>query len=285
RGLNGQGNWSKWWDFILQPGSVSINNNNLSQTVAVVGWPTGAVTLNNTSALPTGVSVGVAGTTITVTGVRPQLGSDPITGDFTIGVTFGGVTKNLSISVHLTDDPIFVSIGTGNTSTREMPFNFYDRQSWVQTMYYKDEIGQPSGSEIIEISYFNSFASTITRRVRVYMANTSNTNVNSWLAASNFTSTLVFDGEIRFPTGQNEISIELDTPFVYNGGNLVILTHRLYTTYTTGENFIQTTGSVANRSRYYSDDGPSTDSVIVPSDPGTGSDAFPNIRLKIVVNN
>jgi hypothetical protein len=82
----------------LSPSSVSIGDSTLTATSTVGGTATGDVTLN-TSNLPTGVSASVNSATITVTGIRQAA---VINGTFTVGVTRGGITQNLSVVVSLT---------------------------------------------------------------------------------------------------------------------------------------------------------------------------------------
>jgi ribosomal protein L6P/L9E len=85
----------------LSPSTVNINDSNLTAIVEVGGAATGNVTLI-TIELPEGVTAAVSGTTITVTGVRPTTDVPAITGTFNVGVTRGGVTQNIAVTVNLT---------------------------------------------------------------------------------------------------------------------------------------------------------------------------------------
>jgi len=89
----------------LVPPTVTVNNGNPVATTTVIGTATGTITLDTTD-LPAGVTATVnqdIGTgMITVTGVRPSTDVPPIAGTFEIGVTRGGVTETLAVTVNLT---------------------------------------------------------------------------------------------------------------------------------------------------------------------------------------
>ena len=85
---------------ILTPSSVTVSDDNLSQTVEVSGTATGKITLD-TSALPGAISAVIDGSTITVTGQRQSAALDDT---FIVGVTREGVTQNLTIVADLTAD-------------------------------------------------------------------------------------------------------------------------------------------------------------------------------------
>jgi len=85
----------------LSPSSTTINDANLTRTITVGGTAQGEITLDD-AGLPPGVTATVTGNTITLTGTRPATDVPPITGNFTVGVTRGGATQNLTVAVNLT---------------------------------------------------------------------------------------------------------------------------------------------------------------------------------------
>jgi len=87
----------------LDPASTTINDNNLTRTIAVGGTATGNITFNR-GALPAAVqlSANPNTNTITVTGTRPAAGQQPITGTHDVTVNRGGVSQALRITVNLT---------------------------------------------------------------------------------------------------------------------------------------------------------------------------------------
>ncbi|NLK50680.1 MAG: hypothetical protein GX294_08530, partial [Candidatus Cloacimonetes bacterium] len=115
----------------------------------------------------------------------------------------------------------FVTIGEGDQNAR-MPFDFYYKSSLHQAMYYPDELGFVSGT-INGIQLYNQFSSNITETpIKIWMGNTSQPDLSGgYIPASEMS--LVYDGDIALPSGQNNISIQLDTPFAYTPGNLVVM--------------------------------------------------------------
>jgi hypothetical protein len=125
-------------------------------------------------------------------------------------------------------------IGDPNATTRttSIPFDFWWYTSLVQTIYLESEINV--GGALTHIEYkFHGTGNIPTDRsdVRIFMAVTDNTEFTSsmaagWIPYSEFT--LVFDGSLNLSQqGLQDVMITLDTPFVYTGGNLVIMTHKL----------------------------------------------------------
>ena len=142
-------------------------------------------------------------------------------------------TAPLSVDVYPVGiEVIYIGTPNSNTTANTAPFNFYYRNSLSQTIYRNTEIN--ASGLITHIEYMFTGAGDIPspREVKLYMT-TVGTNVNSfssttaWIPYENFT--LVFDG--HFPanvTGTQKIKVELDTPFSYTGGNLVIMGYRYF---------------------------------------------------------
>jgi len=128
-----------------------------------------------------------------------------------------------------------VYIGNPNSQTRDYytPFNIYYQQSLAQTIYYESEIGR-EGS-ILSIGYnfsrSNTNHPTQPHNVKIWMATTGQStfqNVSNAIPFSAFT--LVFEGAIPVhQAGISDIVIPLDSPFTYEGGNLVVMTQRDFT--------------------------------------------------------
>jgi hypothetical protein len=109
------------------------------------------------------------------------------------------------------------------------------------------------------------------------MANTTQNSLNSWLPESEFS--LVFEGLVDFPGGQNTIAITLDEPFTYTGNNLVIMSNPIGPVATApGRAFFGTeVPDFSNRSRVYMDNWVAFDWT----QPGMGGDLHANIVLII----
>ncbi|MDD2563967.1 MAG: carboxypeptidase regulatory-like domain-containing protein, partial [Salinivirgaceae bacterium] len=120
-------------------------------------------------------------------------------------------------------------VGTSATlPSLRIPFDFYYKNSASQTIYTPNQLGI-GGGIINAIGYKNNFATNLTegRPVKIWIGETTETNLTAgWIDPA--TLTLVYDGTLSLPNGVNEISITLDTPYAYLGGNLVVYTNRTY---------------------------------------------------------
>ncbi len=116
-----------------------------------------------------------------------------------------------------------IIIGNGS-ETLSVPFDYSHECSLYQNLYFADEIG--TAGNIYKLVLYNDFASNLSDMpVKIWMGVTDQQDlVASWIPANQLT--LVFDGNVTFPMGQNEVIIPLQTPFSYMGGNLVVLFKR-----------------------------------------------------------
>ena len=130
-------------------------------------------------------------------------------------------SKELSIGVQPVG-AIPVTIGIGDDSYI-VPIDFSADASIYENIYYAAEIGTPG--TIHTIAMYNEFndAHIGNRQVKIWMGLTNQQLLtNGWISSN--LMTLVFDGMIKFPGGENTIVFPLQTPFVYTGdSNLVVL--------------------------------------------------------------
>lgn len=118
-----------------------------------------------------------------------------------------------------------ISIGEGNINTYYAPISNYGASSGYsisQQIYTKDEINMESGN-IISISFRNKNGNANTRDITVFMCNTvqdSYRDSHDWVLIDE--SQIVYDGEFTFGAQDEWTTIELQTPFEYNGSNLAI---------------------------------------------------------------
>ncbi len=104
----------------------------------------------------------------------------------------------------------------------EQPFDFNDKTSLSQTIYYPDEM-DVVGGKISRIAYFNHFDHAQYQEVKIYMGTTSKNHLfEEYISTEEHE--LVFEGTVFFPEGANSIVIPLDKPYLYEGGeeNLVV---------------------------------------------------------------
>lgn len=177
-----------------------------------------------------------------------------------------------------------VTIGNDVTTVYNIPFNFFYKNSIAQSMYFAEEIGIGGGA-ITAIVYKNNFLTDLSagKPVKIWMAQTAATNLTSdWMAYDQFT--LVYDGNISLPAGENEIVIPLTTPFVYTGGNIVVMTNRpMDTGYFSSSDkfFYSTTAAHADRTKRAQSDDTTFDPANLSGVTGTLSNTLPNIQFYV----
>ncbi|MDD3606749.1 MAG: CARDB domain-containing protein, partial [Candidatus Cloacimonas acidaminovorans] len=117
-----------------------------------------------------------------------------------------------------------VTIGAGDELAM-VPMNFYHMNSLYECLFYPDELGFTSGT-ITSLAFYNNFAdSPANGATRIWLGTTTQPNLsNGWVPSTELS--LVFDGNVNYPIGINTIIIPLQTPFMYNSGNLVMMVHR-----------------------------------------------------------
>ena len=84
--------------------------------------------------------------------------------------------------------------------------------------------------------------------INIWMQNTTLDNLSGgWVPATDMTQ--VFSGTLDFPIGINEIMIDLDEPFIYEGQNLIVFVERVMDTvyYSTGDTFYYTDTQYTDR--------------------------------------
>jgi hypothetical protein len=184
-------------------------------------------------------------------------------------MTSNNQTGNLNLMV-MSSDIIAITIGTGtNYPTVRMPFDFYWKNSFSQTLYYPEELGIGGGA-IVSLQYVNNFVTDLPdKQVKIWMGETDATDLTAgWVDFT--TLTLVYDGTVDFPTGENSILIPLQTPYIYMGGNLVIYTNRVWENqyFSSNDRFYGTEDPGSNRTRRIAVDGTAP---LDPANPGAGT--------------
>jgi|GEM_PF-803781 len=164
-------------------------------------------------------------------------------------------TPPLNITI-LSESVQAVTIGDGS-QLAYIPMNFACWSSLFECLYYPDELGFVSGT-ITSLAFYNNFAdSPANGTTKIWLGSTNQADLSSgWLPSSQMT--LVFDGNIVYPSGFNTITIPLQNPYTHTPGNLVMMVKRpLYTEHYSSSDYFyaQTVGT--NRARkidsYYID--------------------------------
>ncbi len=172
-----------------------------------------------------------------------------------------------------------VQVGEGTEQNTRLPISFEYLNSLTECIYLSSELNNLTGF-INEISYFNNFTDNLQQQqVSIWMGETTlATLADGWIPASQLTQ--VFNGNVNFPPGENEININLTTPYYYQGDNLVVMVHRPMDTnsYSSTNYFYLTeTADIMDRTRYERDNVLVLDPYAPPE--GYSFEKFPNTRF------
>ena len=192
------------------------------------GWLNPATLAYDVSRVVDGVATVVAAN-LSVTSYDEQL-ADGLTAYYTVeahNATGRSEAAKSNSVVSFTNTFTEITVGADATNyvgNPRLPINMWGERSGIsQTIYYPEEMQIASG-KIHHIIYKNSFGTSsnfTARPLKVYMGETDQSDLAAgWVAADALQ--LVFDGVVALPYGDNDIDIELASPYSYNGGNLVI---------------------------------------------------------------
>ena len=165
-----------------------------------------------------------------------------------------------------------VSVGNGTELNNRTPVSFQYNNSLTECLFFSEEMGGVTGL-ITTLTYYNSFVNILTNEpTAIWMGETTQTNLtNGWIPATQLTQ--VFNGNVNYFSGQNDVAIELTTPYMYEGGNLVVMVHRPLDSQNYGEVdffYHDETLEHIDRTRYERDD----DDVFDPYNPPMPSFTF-----------
>ena len=199
--------------------------------------------------------------TLTITSECDEGTAPVVTRTFTTGCLSGG-------------DNI---VGTGTSTSYNIPLNTFYNYSYVQQLYLASEINNSGDINSIGFQYIYSTAQTKNNQ-SIYLAETDLTSLSTWIPADSLT--LVYSGSISFNNSgpDNWVTIPLTTPFNYSGTrNLVVVVKNDHGDYTTSSNNTFKTHSASGMTvQYYNDSSPF--SLTSPSSAST-YDSRNNIKL------
>lgn len=176
-----------------------------------------------------------------------------------------------------------ITVGDGSQQAR-VPVDMYWKNSLFETLYYPAELGNFMG-QITGLTFYNNFVTTTltAKPTKVWIGTTTQADLSGgWIPSTNLT--LVFDGTIDYPGGQNNITIPFNTPYMYlNGQNLVLLVNRPMDTdyFSSSDNFYaQTVGT--NRALKLQSDSTTYDPANPPATGATLSGQFPKTTFLVI---
>jgi hypothetical protein len=122
-----------------------------------------------------------------------------------------------------------VTVGSGD-ELANIPVNMFWRNSLFETIYLASEMN--IAGLITGLAFYNNFETNLPGKpTKIWLGTTGQSDLSTgWILSTQLT--LVYDGNIDYPSGQNTILIPFSTPFIYAGGNLVLMANRpMDTTY------------------------------------------------------
>ena len=178
--------------------------------------------------------------------------------------------------------PTTAVVGTGTT-----PGSYLIDQSWYRTytqvIYTADLL--PPVMEISEIAYEYVGTDARTKRIKVWFSITNEDDINGKYVSSEGNKQVVFEGVInRTPPSGGEPSawlpLVLQTPYLYNGGNLVVTTSFCDMNWGQNTQFrISPSTNGKYVTSYHSEDGASNDFMENITAVKASYNTFPNIKF------
>lgn len=149
-------------------------------------------------------------------------------------------TPVLNVRVY-NDGPAVMTVGEANGKpSPSAPVNFYGRNSYVQTIYNANEIGT-SGVILTGLAYDTQFGLPLqTSDMTVWIGETDKEtfeNVNDWIDPASLSK--VFEGKTYVSMERQKMELAFQTPYEYQGRNIVVCILRNDKDFYSGLNFIQ----------------------------------------------
>jgi hypothetical protein len=174
-----------------------------------------------------------------------------------------------------------LTVGDGSQNAR-MPVDMFYKNSVYETIIYPNELSGFIG-QITGISLYNNFTTTTltNKPTKIWIGTTTLADLSAgWIPSTQLT--LVFDGTVNYPGGQNTIAINFAEPFLYlNGENLVLMFYRpMDTAYFSSSDYFKCQTVGTNRARNIYSDSVTYDPATVTA--GTLTGQFPKITFTVI---
>ncbi len=173
-----------------------------------------------------------------------------------------------------------ISIGTGSSTNTNLPFNGYYNNSWSASIYKESEMmGIVGEIESISFHVSNALTDYSMFNQKIYMTSISDSTFSSlaYIDPTTVNAQLVYDDSILWNAGnQGWYELELSNPFVYVGGNLLILWENRDGSWSSSyPSFYHTNSPQSNMSKFNNQDNsfPLTD--------GSYEVSRPNIKMNL----
>ena len=168
-----------------------------------------------------------------------------------------------------------VTIGDGTSANYYTPIGTYYNYSITEQLYTAEEIGTAGTISSISFYYMGTAAKDFP--ITVYMQNVDAEDLSTGISLAG--ADVVFNGTLSVTTTPGWVTINLDSPFSYDGtSNLLIGVNKGYCYWFSGSTWQYT--SISNMARYTSNDGNAYD--VNSTIPGTVTNNRPNIQISII---
>lgn len=200
------------------------------------------------------------------------------------GIIIFSIVISALFSINDATGQTTVTVGTGTTTSVNIPLTTYYGYTYSQNIYLGSEITAASGfpGMISKIRfYYNNGPTGNSDSWTIYMGNTSRTSFGSdtdWEPVGNLTQ--VFSGTVTFPSSAGWMEITLTAPFNYSGGNIIVALDENTPGYSSSNSSWNYTQTIEQRAIYYRNDSNNPD----PSNPPTATGrvtGYSNIQFDI----
>lgn len=151
--------------------------------------------------------------------------------------------NNVSYPLHLSvldadNTTAIIDHGKRTLEGGAYPVNFNSLEAKTQTLYYANEIGTDR-AEINSICYTSVLtAPYMSDLFTIYVAETDREDFSDGCFVDDSLFTKVFEGKVYFLEGTNKFVVPFETPYNYQGGNLVVMAERKADNFMYGINYL-----------------------------------------------
>ena len=215
----------------------------------------------------------ILGTSATLTAVANlgylfQQWSDGVTANPRIITVTGPATYTAVFETFPMDACMDPKVGSGTTTSTYLPAQNYYNRGYAQQIYSAAELGLPFTGPVlitsISFQYTNATALTWTNQT-IYLGNTTKSTFDSntdFIPVGQLEQ--VYSGSITYNNTNAWYTIQLQTPFIYTGGNVVVGYLNNHGSYNTSGTFL--VHAETNKAIYCGYDTPST-TILDPANP------------------
>ncbi|RLD44114.1 MAG: hypothetical protein DRI86_08320 [Bacteroidetes bacterium] len=185
----------------------------------------------------------------------------------------------ISINSNLLAQQI-ISIGSGNATNSNLPFHGYYNNSWTAAIYKQSEMMGIVGSiESISFHVSNTLSNYSMFNQKIYITTIPDSSFSSlaYIDPTTINAQLVYDDSILWNAGnQGWYELVLSNPFIYVGGNLLILWENRDGSWSSSyPSFYHTNSPESNMSKFNNED------ASFPLTDGSYELSRPNIKMNL----